>query len=594
MTRRTFFGQIFPAFLAITLLAVVGVTWHATSTLERFYHKRTREELAARADLAQARFMGALRSNDDRRVDMVCNQIASETPMRLTVVLPSGRVVGDSEEDPARMDNHADRPEIVEALREGRGSSVRFSDTLQRDMMYVTKAIRDNDKTLGVLRVSMSLAFIDQELGTIHRRVTLVALLATALVALSSVWVSRPISRSLARLKTGAERFARGELGIPLAVPDSLEIGALAESMNRMAAELDDRIQTTVRQRNELEAVLAGMVEGVLAVDGEENILNLNQAAARLLDVDAAQSRRKPLQEVVRNVEIHELVRRVMDSGEPGETETVFQGDRDAVIRVRVAPLRDAKKESAGVLAVMNDLTDLRHLEKVRRDFVANVSHELKTPITSIKGYVETLLDGASHNAEDLDRFLKIIHRQVDRLHAIVDDLLALSQIEEDDRKGQVLLGRGALLPVIEGAVGLCKAAALEKDTAIHVSCSPDIQADIDPHLLGQACVNLIDNAVKYGEPGSEIHVEVATDNGEIVIHVRDQGPGVAQEHLARVFERFYRVDKARSRELGGTGLGLAIVKHIAQAHGGRATVESELRKGSVFSIRLPLPPEQM
>jgi two-component system, OmpR family, phosphate regulon sensor histidine kinase PhoR len=586
--RRTFFGQLFPAFLLIALLSIVLVTWHATNELERFYSDRTQDELAVRADLVEARFVGPLLTNDSRQVDALCKQIASKDPMRLTVVLPSGQVVGDSEEDPARMDNHADRPEIVQSLRTGQGISVRFSDTLQREMVYVARLIRDNGKTLGVLRASVSLAFIDHELDAIHRRMTLAALLAAGLAGIFSLWISRRFSRPLARLKTGAERFAQGELATPLVVPDSLEIGALAESMNQMAADLDDRIQTTVRQRNELETVLASMIEGVLAIDTDAVVLNLNEAAARLIGVDAAESRHRPLQEVVRNVEIHEIVRRVINSGKPDEAETVFQSNQKTVIHIRATPLKGTRNENSGVLVVMTDMSRIRHLEKVRQDFVANVSHELKTPITSIKGYVETLQDGAAEEKENLDRFLKIIHRQADRLQAIIDDLLALAQIEENGTKGAIALQRYPLLPVLQTAKDLCRPAASNKNMQIHVSCLDGVEADIDVNLLEQAVLNLMDNAVKYSQPGTEVHVEAVAQERETIIRVRDQGPGIAAKHLPRLFERFYRVDKGRSRDLGGTGLGLAIVKHIAQAHRGTVTVQSQPGKGSVFTIRLP------
>ncbi len=588
MKRRTLFGQIFPAFLFITLLSIVLVTWYATSALGDFYRDRTREELILKADLVEARFTEALRINDYQQVDNLCKQIASKTPMRLTVILPTGRVVGDSEEDPAQMEDHADRPEIINALLNGQGSSVRFSDTLQRDMMYVAKSMKDQNMVAGVLRTSVSLDFISLELQTIHRKIMLVAFLSAILAGFLSLWVSRRISRPLATLQKGAERFSRGDLKHPLVVPNSQEIGALTESINKMASDLDDRIRTTVRQRNELEAVLGSMAEGILAIDAEQSVLNLNQAAAQILGVEMEGSRNKPLEEIIRNVEVHDLVQNTIRSEKPCETETIFRGNQDSVIHLRAAPLRDAKKENVGVLVVMNDLTHIRQLENMRRDFVANVSHELKTPITSIKGYVETLLDGAAENVEDLNKFLKIIRRQANRLHTIIDDLLVLSQIEEDGVKGQVVLHTEPLLPILQDAVDLCQAAAEEKNTRVHLSCDENIQARVVCNLLKEACVNLINNAIKYGDPGGEVCIEAVMEENEIVINVIDSGPGISEEHLPRIFERFYRVDKSRSRELGGTGLGLAIVKHIAQVHRGKVTVQSESGKGTVFSICLP------
>jgi two-component system phosphate regulon sensor histidine kinase PhoR len=270
------------------------------------------------------------------------------------------------------------------------------------------------------------------------------------------------------------------------------------------------------------------------------------------------------------------------------EDDIVLHNDEERVLNIHSSPLQDAKEARIGILVVINDVTKLRRLENVRRDFVANVSHEIKTPLTAIKGFVETLHDGTVEKPEDIERFFGIVIKHINRLDAIVEDLLTLSRIEKEDTGKEIKFETGSIKDVIETAIQVCQAKADKKNIHIDLSCDKEITAKIDPALLDQAMVNILDNAIKYSEKGSAVYVECSSMEREIIISIKDHGIGIAKKHLPRLFERFYRVDKARSRELGGTGLGLAIVKHIVQAHGGRITVESTPGKGSTFAIHLP------
>jgi len=294
------------------------------------------------------------------------------------------------------------------------------------------------------------------------------------------------------------------------------------------------------------------------------------------------------IQEVVRNTELQQIIRRALDSHEPVEGEIAIRSEPRVFLQAHGTVLRDGTGECIGALVVLNDITRLRTLENMRKEFVANVSHELKTPITSIKASVETLLDGAMENREMARRFLDIVVRHADRLNAIVDDLLSLSRIEQEAENRQIELDALDVEPVLQAAVQSCLVTADERGINIQVSCANDLKARMNAPLIEQAVVNLIDNATKYSDPGGVVHVVAEQKGTEVRIDVRDTGCGIAPEHLQRVFERFYRVDKARSRNAGGTGLGLSIVKHIVQAHGGRVTVESALGKGSTFSLFLP------
>jgi two-component system phosphate regulon sensor histidine kinase PhoR len=456
--------------------------------------------------------------------------------------------------------------------------------------MYLAIPVVYDGEIIAALRTSISMAEFQDTLRAIQLRIALGGLVVALLMAGVSLLISRRITRPLEQLQRGAERFGRGDLTHKLPVADSREIGALAETLNQMAAELDDKLRAVVRQRNEREAILSSMVEGVLAVDSRERLIRFNDAAARLLGIDAARAEGRTIQELVRNVSLHKLVGDVLTSQSPQEGEMLLRDGGERFLRVQGTVLRGTAEGEYGALLVFHDVTPLKRLERVRRDFVANVSHELRTPVTSIKGFVETLLDGAMHKPEELQRFLGIVAAQTDRLNAIIEDLLMLSRVEQEAERAEIAMSPGPVRKVLEGALEVCQRKAAEKNIGVEIACDEDLSLSMNAPLLEQAVVNLLDNAIKYAAAGQTVDVEAMREAGEVVIRVRDQGCGISREHLPRIFERFYRVDKARSRKLGGTGLGLAIVKHIAQAHHGRATVQSTVGQGSTFAIHLPAP----
>jgi two-component system phosphate regulon sensor histidine kinase PhoR len=593
MRRKSLLWQLFSSFFLVTFLSLLLVTAYASRSLRQFYLDQTAQDLRARALLWESRVAGLIAAEDLEGVQDICERLGERTGTRLTVILPSGSVLADSDEDPHQMDNHADRPEIIAAFRGEADTAVRFSYTLQQEMMYVAVPEQGTRQPGYVVRTSLSLAAISSALHAVYGRIVLAGLVLTLIASAISYGISRRLSRSLNSLREGAERYARGDLGHRLRAPDTEEIGALANSMNTMAAQLDDRIRTIERQRNELEAVLASMVEGVLAVDTEENIISLNRAAARLLGIQLDQALGRSVLEIVRNPELFDFVKFALSENapqnrQPVEMEIVFHGDQELFLQAHASSLHGAAGEKIGALVVLNDVTSLRRLETVRRDFVANVSHELRTPITSVKGFVETLLENPPENPQERERFLRIVATHADRLNAIIEDLLSLSRIEQETEKAEIVLTAGKVADVILSAVDACTAKAESRRISIEHTCTGDTVASINPPLLEQAVVNLIDNAIKYSEPGSGVQVKCSTEEHRVSIAIHDQGCGIASEHLPRLFERFYRVDKARSRKLGGTGLGLAIVKHIVQAHGGEIAVESALGRGSTFTIHLP------
>ncbi len=588
MRRKRLVWQIFPSYLLVTLLSLLTLSWYVTSSWRRFYLEQTAADLKTRALLVETRLQGRLAPGKGAEIDRICKELSRLTGTHLTVILPSGQVLGDSVQEPAAMENYGDRPEIQEALQGRVGISERYGFTTGEDeCIYVAVPMQEQDRIIAVVRASLPMTAITRTLRAIYFKTALGGLAIVLLLTAVSLLISQRLSRSLEDLKRGALRFAGGDLSRRLPVPGSDELGSLAEAFNHMAEQLKDRIGILIRQGQLQEAVLSSMVEGVLAVDSQQRLITLNRAAAQLLGVDYLASQDLTIQEVVRDPQLQSFITRTIFARGPIDAEVgLRQGQQ--IIQAHGTFLRDAQGADIGFLIVLHDITHLRRLEMSRRDFVANVSHELKTPITSIKGFVETLLAGAMQEPENAQNFLGIVSRQTDRLNEIIDDLLSLSRIEQDAEKGRVFLTTGRLKAVLDSAIQICEAKAAAKEITVRLNCPEKLRARINAPLLEQALVNLIDNAVKYSPAGSAVQVEALRDDAEVVVRVQDQGVGIEKNQLDRIFERFYRVDAGRSRKVGGTGLGLAIVKHIAQAHHGRVTVASTPGAGSLFALHLP------
>jgi len=587
--KRRLLWQIYPAFLIITALGLFLISWNVSGLMKTFYYKEKRAQLENLCRLAGPSFLEDMEKGDYTHIQTLCAQMGRLTQVRYTVIDLGGKVLGDSEELPEKMVNHFDRSEFQTALTGQVGSRIRPSETLQQEMMYVAVAIQTDAEPIAVLRTSVAMTELQATVHSVFMQVVRYGFLIAVMLALLSLAVSWKISRPLELLRLGAERFARGDLTHRLAVPPSREIAALAESMNKMASQLDERIRTIVAQKNEQQAVLSSMIEGVIAVSTDGKVTSLNHAAAEMLQETAAHAEGRTVEEVVRNTELQQFIHQALGSNEPVEGQIILHENSrsEQYLQSHGTMLKDDQGRKIGVLIVMNDMTHIRRLEQVRRDFVANVSHELKTPVTSIKGFIETLLDGAMNKPQDGKRFLEIIARQTDRLNSIIDDLLTLSHIEQLSN-AQIMMEPLLLHPVLTAAVGLCEIKATEKKMSVQIDCDETAKVIANASLLEQAIVNLVDNAIKYSESESDIRLEVVQNEAETLIHIHDHGCGIAKDQLSRVFERFYRVDKARSRALGGTGLGLAIVNHIAQSHNGRVSVESVVGKGSTFTLHLP------
>lgn len=589
MQTRRIFWQVYPGHLVVTLFTLLVCFAVFTSALERFYRKQVAENLEALALFSAEQVRERFDTGNLVYLNDTAARLGSKSPARITLIFPDGAVAGESAKSREQMENHRDRPEVKTAIEEGRtGQSVRFSSSVRKVMLYVAVPVYRDNTLVGVVRTAMPLLRMHEVLSGTERSLLWGGVVILLLAALLSLFVSRRISRPLERIKQGAERFAAGDFSYRLHSLGSAEVGALAETMNQMAAQLEERLQTVSKERNQREAVLSSMVEGVLAVDTNGHIISLNKAAAQFFNVFQPETAAgRSIEEVFRNVKLQRFVTEVLKGQETRECELVIQNHQTCYLQARGTNLLGAQNRRIGAVVVFNDVSRLRRLENLRRDFVANVSHELKTPITSIKGFVETLLDGAIKNPVEAERFLKIVAKHADRLNAIIEDLLMLSRLEQDGKEGMEMQKAG-LCGLMNCAVEVCARHAAEKNITIRVECPEDLTAVVNPPLIEQALINLIGNAVKYSADGKNVVVSACTESSGVVLSVKDQGYGIEKEHLDRLFERFYRVDKGRSRQEGGTGLGLSIVKHIAQAHGGTVSVQSRYGEGSTFSVFIP------
>ena len=596
MRRPRLFWRLYATYLVIVVLCTAAVGFYAVRSVRDFYLDHTERELQARAALVREHVLPAIAADTPQELEALVQRLGEASGTRITIIAADrpgasrGQVLAESDSDPVQMEDHAFRPEFLAAVQGRPGQAIRYSRTLRQDMMYVAVPATEDGRLTTVIRTALPLTRVNNALASLYGSILISATVAAVLAAVIGLSVSRRISGQMREIKVGAERMAAGDFTHKLHVPQVEEFASVAESINQMGEELDGKLRTLTHERNEREAVLSSMVEGVLAVDTDERVIAVNAAAARLLDTDPASAEGKTIQEVVRNPDLQHVVAQTLGGHRPVEADIVLRvGAEERNLQANGTLLHgDDGGDDVGAVVVLNDVTRLKRLEAVRRDFVANVSHELKTPVTSIKGFAETLEDGALDDPAAAHRFVRIISGQADRLNSIIEDLLALSTLEQSGDSPLLQLEEADLCDVVAVALEVCGPKAEAKSIELREDCPGCLLARVSPPLLEQAVVNLIDNAVKYSAEGSTVVVTLEEAGDEVIVSVTDEGQGIAGEHLPRLFERFYRVDKARSRDLGGTGLGLAIVKHVAQIHGGRVSVDSVVGRGSTFRIHLP------
>lgn len=588
MYSRRIVWRIYFAFMGAALVALAAISWYAALSIREYNRGLAEIDLRARARIVAREMACLTRGMAPAEIDRICKDAGRDAQTRITVILPDGKVVGDSDENPGAMHNHGDREEFRQAMLGKFYETNHYSVTLKREMLYSAVPVRENGEIVGVVRVALPQAQVEWPLKAAYRQIIFGSGLVAILFALAALSISRRLARPLEEMRKAADRLADGDLSARVHIIKRDESGALAWAFNRMAGQLEERMATIVGQRIAQDAMLTSMVEGVLAVDNDERILALNRAAARILELEPDKVRGVSIQEALRNPELQKFIGISLGIAGIAEDEIVIYGKEERRLQLRGTALKDGTGNKIGALIVFNDITHLKRLESVRRDFVANVTHELKTPVTAIKGAVETMADATVLKPEELRRFADMVMRQTDRLQAIIDDLLSISQLEHAAEHGGITVAPGSIADILRQAAQNRSVLADAKKIALIVECPADLKAMINPELLEQAVGNLLDNAIKYSDANTRITAAARAAGDMVEISVADQGLGIEKRHLPRIFERFYRVDQARSRSLGGTGLGLAIVKHIVLAHRGTVGVESEPGRGSVFTISIP------
>ena len=587
MLRSRFFWKLYITYAVLVLItsAVIGVA--VQQQLRVALVDDVEAGLRNMALLVVPHAAAAFRAEAAGNIQSQVQRLGQETGTRITLVLPAGDILADSDQRPSEMENHGDRPEIVAALADTFGVSRRFSNTLGESLLYVAHAVRDADRVIGFVRVSIPLSDVDARLSALRGTVLFGAGVGVLVALAIGLFVARRITSPITEMTSVAEALGQGDYSGRVESRSGDEIGVLGDTMNRLAEELTRRIASLGHERAQLGAMVAGMQEGVLAVDHEGRIVFCNRAVGRLLDVNAEIVEGQALAEIAPVPELHELLADAREQQTPDRRELTVRGlAGDIVMDARATPFE--ADEERGVVVVLYDITNLRRLEQIRTDFVANVSHELKTPLTSIKGFVETLLAGAIHDEENNMRFLAKIEDQVNRLTNLVSDLLSLAQIEAPAE--EIPLTAVDWLPLIQQTVQRHEPAIASKrlDFSLDMPDHP-IRVQGDDEALIQILDNLLDNAIKYTAEGGSVSLRVSVQDSCAVLHVEDSGIGIPRGDFERIFERFYRVDKARSRELGGTGLGLSIVKHLVRGLRGEIRVESQVARGSLFTVLLPL-----
>jgi two-component system phosphate regulon sensor histidine kinase PhoR len=585
--------KFFLSYLVVVLLLFAFFYLYSGAIVKNFYISSLSGKMVQEAKVVSRLLPAEL---EGEVLDKICRELARDLGVRLTVVALDGRVLGDSDEPSITMENHGSRPEVIEALSKGEGSSLRYSTTVRYDMLY--RALLQRDKNLArIVRISVPLDTIEETLDSIRGAILFGLLLVSVLGLLLAFFFSHHLGRRVRRMAEFSQNVAKGLLlNEPIQVKEEDELSTLENNLNEMSRSLQEKIKGIVAEKEKVDSILRCMIEGVLVVDTQGRLILLNQKAQKMFNVPPTQSLQgASLLEVSRHPEMKRLTEEVLACDCSTECfSKEISLDEGRWFRVNAVSLRDGDNRPLGYILVFHDITELKRLETVRADFVANVSHELRTPVTAIRGYAETLLRTPPAGPSDTEQFLSIIQRHSERLGRLIDDLLTLSDLES----GKIHLAREDVkaAELIERGVEIFQDQAKKKGVSLSHAIEFDLPPILgDPDRLQQLLINLVDNAIKYTPAGGQVKITACQAlfsekpaHPMVEIAVTDTGCGIPEKDLPRITERFYRVEKARSRELGGTGLGLAIVKHIVQAHEGFLKIGSQIHKGTTVRVFLP------
>lgn len=585
--------RLYTGYATIILISALVVGIMLSRQLEKNTLEEIQDSLSVRSalltEIAKDSLLASSAGNNRDSLQSTLTELGISTESRLTVVATDGLVIADSQEQPQAMDNHLQRPEIIDAMDTGAGIASRYSQTIQQMMMYRAVAVRENQQLIGFVRVSVPLTTVDSRLAQLR----LIILLSAGIVAIAALilglYFVKRFTDPLLRMTEAAEAISQGDYNRRIAVTQKDELGTLAAAFNRMAKGSAQRMAEITLERNRLSSIFAGMVEGVIDVDQDQKIVHINQVAADLLELSIKDCIDQPIWEQVRVAEINTALEQALNKREVVKVQMRRpSAEDDQVVDIYAAALHNENQELIGAVIVLHNISELDHLERIRRDFVANASHELKTPITAIRGLTETILDDADMPEATRHDFIEKVHAQSLRLSSLVTDLMTISRLESDHQEKS--FHSFDLVELVRRSVTATRQVCEEKQLDLQLDLPNEpLMINGEIQAISQLVDNLIDNATKYTDVAGAISVSLCREDKTALLTVKDSGIGISPQLQQRIFERFYRVDKARSRELGGTGLGLSIVKNIAEQHGGSVSVESQPGVGSTFSVSLPL-----
>jgi two-component system phosphate regulon sensor histidine kinase PhoR len=571
--RKGIFGRIFLLYAVVLVIALAFVEVYIARTIRADYIDRLKDSLLGEINLISPGI-----SFERAGIDDLCRSLKERTGARVTIIAEDGRVLGDSNTASASMGNHSDRPEIQQAAFAGSGSSVRFSDTLKYDFLYIAKHVVRGDNAAGFVRLAVPLEKIDNAVSGLRMKMMLVIGVVLLLTWLVTVWQTDHLRRLLGQVRSFSRALAKGEIDRRLFLHGGGEFDEIAGNLNTMSVKLQEMITSSEEEKNRLNVILRSMPDALLIIDAK-GVVRLSSASAREFFGEGAALSGRPFIDIIRTAEFADLMEEVRGGLAPRTAEFMVDHPRERYLSARVSPLFYSGHELSGFVAVFHDITEREKLEQVRKDFVANVSHEIKTPVTAIKGYADTLLEGAINDRENAEKFLHIIEANSDRINSLVDDLMMISKIE----LGVIRVEKSGtdVKAVVESVLATLRGKAEGKSLYLKTYIKAGIEKiSADRNRLIQILTNLVDNAVKFTEKGG-VTFGVDEEGGRTFLFVEDTGIGIPAKHLPRMGERFYRVDPARSRKMGGTGLGLAIVKHLVRAHGWEMRIESTEGKGT-------------
>lgn len=581
--------KIFAYIMAVLLITLIISSFFTAQTIKSLNLSQIEDKLLSEAYILSEALSEDIQTADTLHIRKILNEVSDKLHIRITVIDTQGKVLGETSYDPSQMSNHLRRPEIQTALHGEIGKEIRFSSTMNIDLLYVAQPIYKDKDIIGVLRLSTPIREIKGIMRSINSNL-IIALIPGLLLSLLLVYIiTKSFTRPIEEIKNAAVDITKGKLDRSINIISNDEIGELARAIDFMADSLRDKINSIKDKNTKMEAILSSVVNGIIAVDSNENILFINPMAQQMLNITEADIVGKHMLQVIRNNKLDNIIKDIFKNKSFEETEITVNYPMEKILRLYSNVIKYPESDRIiGIIIVIQDMTEIRNLEKIRSEFVANVSHELKTPLTSIKGFVETLKAGAIEDNDTAVKFLSIIEDEANRLNRLISDILSLSELENNKSKQ-----KSEIIDISEKIIeitALLQNQAMQKNILLNTKIEEDVgklEGDID--RFKQMIINLIDNAIKYTPEGGNIEIIAYNSENNAVIRIKDNGIGIPKEHIPRLFERFYRVDKARSRNVGGTGLGLAIVKHIVLQLGGRIEVHSEIGKGTEFILNIPV-----